>query len=339
MMDVAVLGRTRWLLNAAEQVSAAGHRVRLIATAPAPLEYGVGEADFRDLADRLGALFYAGGRLDGPDALAQVAAAGAAVAISVNWPVVIGPTVRELFPLGIINAHAGDLPRYRGNACPNWAILAGETRVVLTFHVMGDGIDDGDVLYRMPLPLGPETYITDIYRRLDTEIPLGFVAVLNGLAQGQLRPEPQPDDLADSLRCYPRRPEDGLIDWRCPAVEITRLVRASAEPFAGAFTYLDHRRLTVWRAADRPFPGPILGVPGQVAAIDRASGEVAVVTGAGSLVLGEVEVETEGRVPAARLIRTIHTRLGFDAVALVEGLERRVADLERRLGASPPGPS
>lgn len=328
-MDIAALGRTRWLFDAVTRAAAAGHRVRLIATAPAPPEYGVGEADFRALADRLGAAFLDGGRLHDPHAAALLEQAGAAAAISVNWPVLIGPAVRARFPLGIINAHVGDLPRYRGNACPNWAILNGESQAVLTFHRMGDGIDDGDVLRRAPLPIGPDTYIADIYRRLDDAIPQGFVDVLNGLERGEIRPEPQSADPADSLRCYPRRPADGLIDWSRPAAEIARLVRASAEPFSGAFTYLDDRRVTVWRATNRPFPGPILGVPGQVAAIDRKTGEVAVVTGDGCLALREIEAAPEGRMPAARLIQTIHTRLGLDPAALIERLERRVAALER----------
>ena len=84
-------------------------------------------------------------------------------------------------------------------------------------------------------------------------------------------------------------PADSRIDWSQPALRLDRLVRASAEPFAGAYTYLDGEKVIIWRARADRLPYPYLGIPGQVAEIWRESGEVAVLTGDGVLVLAEIE--------------------------------------------------
>src|SRR5690606_22857566 len=116
----------------------------------------------------------ADGRINDPARIEQARQCGAQVAISVNWPSLIGPAMRAVFKYGVVNAHAGDLPRYRGNACPNWAILAGEERIHVTLHRMGDGIDDGPILLQRSMPLAPQTYVTDVYRFLGDAIPEMF---------------------------------------------------------------------------------------------------------------------------------------------------------------------
>ena len=93
------------------------------------------------------------------------------MAISVNWPNLLTPEVLDLFPDGVWNAHAGDLPRYRGNAAPNWAILSGEDAVILTIHRMSAGLDEGPILAQRSFPLDETTYISDVYAFLDEAVP------------------------------------------------------------------------------------------------------------------------------------------------------------------------
>ncbi len=336
-MRFAALGRTHLLYDAIEACVAAGHDCVAIATAAPAAEYLRGPDDFRRLADRLGCAFVdAGSRLDARarDAFER---SQAEVAISVNWPVVLPGDVRALFPLGVLNAHAGDLPRYRGNACPNWAILQGESTVVVSVHAMVDEIDAGPVLLRRACPLDDHTYIGDVYAFLERAVPELFVEALALLVVGSADWQPQPRDPALALRCFSRRPEDGLIDWERPAVELARLVRASAEPLAGAFAFLDGSRITVWRAHAEPAVG-LLGVPGQVTEV-RPSGEAAVLTRDGLLVLEIVEAgipaDVPGdavgrRCPASELIRSSRVRFDGPATAL-RLLEARVAELEATL--------
>ena len=294
-MKIAVLGRTHWLSDAAARLLDAGHELTLVATAPAAPEYRAVEEDFRALAARAGAAF----------ALDEVPETDAELAVSVNWPRVLGRDVIDRFPRGIVNAHAGDLPRYRGNAAPNWAIINGEQEVVLTLHLMDEGLDSGPVLAKRRFPLGARTTIGDVYAWLDATIPAAFLDVVDGLAAGTIEPRPQPEDPALALRVPRRRPEDSELRWASRAVELDRVVRASSEPFAGAFSDLDGERVTVWRA--KPDGAGASEAFGTL--LEPRPDGVPVATADGLLVLEEVELGGR-RGPASEILRDARGRLG-----------------------------
>jgi methionyl-tRNA formyltransferase len=333
-MKFAALGRTLWLFDGIRLAAERGHEPVLVGTCPAAPEYTVAERDFKALARKLGVPFFCDPAINKPKYLALAQKSGAEVAISVNWLTLIGAKMLGAFKHGVVNAHAGDLPRYRGNAAPNWAILNGEKEVAVTLHRMVEELDAGPIFLQRRFPLGPDIYIGEVYEFMNANIPGMFAELLDGLASGSLVPREQPKDPALALRCLPRRPEDGLIDWRRPAEEITRLVRASAEPFAGAYTCLDGRRLVVWRARTGRLPFPHLGVPGQVIEVCQEEGEVLILTGDDLLVLEEVALEGGKRLRAAEVIRSGRARLGLDLeadnVSLRERVERLEAALTRR---------
>jgi methionyl-tRNA formyltransferase len=330
-MRVAALGRTGLLLASMRALAAAGHEIVLVATAAAAPEYSATERDFGAAAAEFGAQF-----LESPDfgdhaVAAMIAGTGAEVAISVNWPTLVPPAVLEAFPYGVINAHLGDLPRYRGNATPNWAILEGEPEIVVTLHLMDADLDSGPILAQRRMAIDETTYIGDVYAFSRQHTPALFVEVVNGLAAGTISASEQDTDPALFLRCHPRTPADAWIDWSRDATYLARLVRASSSPFPGAYTALGDRRLVVWRAREEE-PGRHLGVPGQVIEVRPEAGEVMVLTGSGVLVLERVSIDEGESHPAAELISSTRTRLGIHIPSLLSELERRVAYLERRLG-------
>lgn len=329
-MRVAAFGRTHWLYDSIVALDKAGHEVVLIGTSPAAPEYKVGEKDFERLASELGCRFFCDISINRAENVALARSLGATVAISVNWPTLMGAEIMAVFAHGIINAHAGDLPRFRGNACPNWAILNGENEVVLTLHQMNMELDAGPIALKKGLPLTEATYIGDVYQFLDQAIPEAFVEAMDGLNTGALVPMLQSPDPAQSLRCFPRTPEDGEIDWRQPARLIARLVRASAEPFAGAFTQLQGARLTIWRARPDALPYPSLGVSGQVVRVDADRGEAWVLAGEGVLILVEVELAGK-RGKATEFIRSTRARLSAGTVtaAQLHALQSKLDTLER----------
>lgn len=302
-MRIALIGRTVGLIEAGRRALARGHSIGLVWTAADSGGHAAGLADFQALARLAGAAFRVGRHIP-PD---LPAAAGCELALSVNWPSLLPSSVLSAFPLGVLNAHAGDLPRYRGNACPNWAILQGEPHVGLCVHLMVEALDAGPVLLREHFPLGCDTYIGEVYRWIMARIPEMLVAAGEGLAEGRLRPVPQ--DEAMALRCYPRRPSDGRIDWSASAETILRLVRATSRPFDGAWSMLEaERRLTVWRASHID-AGRFLAVPGQVCFADR--GMPVIATGEGCLRLDDMMVEGAEDEAAARraVLRSLRHRL------------------------------
>ncbi len=288
-MRVAVIGRTGILLDAAALIRARGHAIPVVWTCRAEAFYTAGEADFAAFAMGVGADFVVDSAINAEPNRARLASYGCDVAVSVNWLTVIRQPALDLFALGVLNVHAGDLPRYRGNACPNWAILAGEPHVGLCVHRMVEDLDGGPVVLRDHLPIGEGTCIGDVYDWIGRRAPVMLADAVDGLADGSLRPIPQPEDPRLSLRAYPRRPEDGRIDWRWPSGDVLRLVRASSHPFSGAYGFLEGRRVTVWRAQPFVHPGPYLAVPGQVCL--GCDGDPVVACGDGMIRLTDVTLE------------------------------------------------
>ena len=120
-MKFSIIGRTSYLYDTAKLMISKGHELVLVATRKAAPEYTRTQEDFEELAKSCGAIFINTPKLK--ENLDKMVGCDAEIALSMNWINVLDDMIISLFPLGILNAHPGMLPRYRGNACPNWAIL------------------------------------------------------------------------------------------------------------------------------------------------------------------------------------------------------------------------
>ena len=171
-------------------------------------------------------------------------------------------SVFGLAPLGAVNLHPSLLPRYRGRAPVNWAILHGEEHLGLTAHFVDAGMDTGDIIAQEQYRLEPDQ---DVGAALDMLYPLYrriTRKVMGCFAAGEAPRRRQNHALATD---FPRRrPEDGVIDWTRSARDIHNLVRAVARPYPGAYGYLARRRFTIWKASlDAGEAGPGV-LPGSV---------------------------------------------------------------------------
>lgn len=330
-MKFAALGRTQMLYQSVLACVERGHQLVLVGTSKASPESTVKETDFAGLARKFSAPYFNDTKINQEKFISLIRQSSADIAISMNWQTVISRQVIDLFKFGIINAHPGDLPRYRGNACPNWALICGEKSITITLHQMTPELDAGPICLKRKMPLKSTTYIGDIYKFLEKAIPEMFCEVLDGFENNTLYPRLQPGNPGLSLRVFPRLPRDSEIDWSKPAVTLDRLVRASSEPFEGAYTMLDGEKLMIWRAHAAQLPYPYLGAPGQVAEINRQSGEVSVIAGEGILVLELVSVEGSEKLKAAEVIRSARARLGLDAIAEIQALKAKIGDMENKL--------
>jgi methionyl-tRNA formyltransferase len=189
-------------------------------------------------------------------------------AISSLWPdLIFSFYYRRLIPmavlqqarLGAFNMHGSLLPRYRGRAPVNWAILRGETETGATLHHMVAAPDAGDIVDRERVAIGPEDPVGTVMGRVRDAALTVLARQLEDLLQGTA-----PRCRQDHTRATTfgrRRPEDGRIDWQRPGREIFNLIRAVTRPYPGAFAdFPPDRRLLVWWA--RPLPGA--GSPGSV---------------------------------------------------------------------------
>ena len=305
-MKIAIIGCTEILYDVAERLHAEGHGLVCILTAKEAPEYTRTADDFRALAERYNVPFAQGGRIqDSCDFLQE---AGAEIAVSINYTGVIPHEVIDLFPLGILNAHGGDLPKYRGNACQAWAILNGEKRIGLCIHRMiGGELDSGDIITREYLSIDHDTKVTQVWEWMVQRTPELMVEAVTRLSsEPDYVLERQSKDPKDALRCYPRKPEDGRIDWHQTALNILRLINASNKPYAGAFCDYEGEKLIIWDAELVNDDELFCAVPGQVTKIGEGFVEVA--CGEGRLRLLGIEMDQQAIKPS-ELIRSIRKRL------------------------------
>lgn len=303
--NLIAIGRSRYLYDAIRRLADKGYPFNAIVTEEAYDEYDVKHADFERLAAELGCAFFMTKDVNTEPIRALVAQHQVRVAISANWKYTIASSFLDLFECGVLNFHLGNLPDYKGNATLNWSIINGLAHVNGNIHKMAPVLDAGDVIARKSIPITPQTYVADLICQAEAEAP-----ALYEQAVARVLADPQACEVKGTtrgLRCYPRLPEDGLIDWRQPAEAIGRLVRASSRPYQGAYSFLNGERVTIWRAAPLVPADPYLAVPGHVIEINAASGHVTVACGSGLLQLQEVERNAELAAPAT-LIRSIRLR-------------------------------
>lgn len=225
-----------------------------------------------------------------------------------------------------VNVHYAPLPGYRGRATVNWVIINGEPETAITIHTMVPGLDAGRILRQETVAVEPTDTVTDLYRRLNDRQRVLLGDAVDDCLAGV--PGAEQDEAAATYACT-RIPADGEIDWSRPTEAIDRLVRALADPYPGAFTYLGMRRLWVRRAAPVADPPHYVGrIPGRVVRVAAADGFVDVLTGDGVYRLHELRPdEAESAVPASTVIRSVKDTLGLRVAALLD----RLAALEGEL--------
>ena len=158
--------------------------------------------------------------------------------------------------LGAFNMHGSLLPRYRGRAPLNWAIVKGERETGVTLHEMVEKPDAGRIVDQAAVPIGPDDTAVEVFHRMTEAAVIVLKRSLPSLVKGEV--QYRPNDLSRGSYYGRRRPEDGRIDWSRSAQEIHNLVRAVAPPFPGAFCdrLMVYRTKIESRAAPRGEPGP-----------------------------------------------------------------------------------
>lgn len=162
---------------------------------------------------------------------------------------------------GALNLHGSLLPKYRGRAPVNWAVLHGERETGATLHYMTEKPDAGDLVAQTAVPILPDDTAQEVFDKVTVAAEIALDGVLPALIDGTAPRTRQ--TLADGGYFGGRRPEDGVIDWRGDARTIHNLVRAVAPPYPGAFTTVGGApaRLLRTRVIDRaapPTPAPAL---------------------------------------------------------------------------------
>lgn len=212
---------------------------------------------------------------------------GADFCLAAGWYHMVPKELRSIFPLGTAGLHASLLPRLRGGAPLNWAILSGEKETGITMFALGDGIDDGPLYGQERFSVGACATIGELVQAAQAGALRLVERCLSEIAAGRLKPIPQS---GNPSYCLQRIPDDGAIDWNMSSVDIDCLVRAVSRPYPGAFCWFEETKVMIWSSEPGSRKLIVLGKPGQIARIPEEKDPL-VVTGDGYLVIHEATDE------------------------------------------------
>ena len=291
-LRIAIYGDGQWAAATLACLTDAGHRIAAVVLRQSPTDASLGDA-----AARLRVPVLQPGKINAPDVVREIAAFQPDLGVSVAYNQILRAPIREAHPRGVINFHAGKLPFYRGRNIINWAIINGETEIGLTGHYVDDGIDTGDIITQVTLPIGWTDGYGDVLRRVIERMPSLVVDTVREIATGTAQRRRQ----ADHPGTYfgGRGEGDEWIDWNASSRTIHNFIRAISEPGPGARTMLDHTPVIVWRAFYDPSWPTYVATPGQV--VGRQPGGAFVKTGDSTILVQSIEGQTGREPPTWRI--------------------------------------
>jgi len=248
----------------------------------------------KELAQKYDIPVYQPLKLRQPEAVAELEALAPDLIVVVAYGQILPKSVLEIPAHGCINVHASLLPKYRGAAPINKAIIDGETETGITTMYMDVGLDTGDMLVKKTLAIGPEETAGELHDRLASLGRESMEETLRRLCAGTLQREVQDDE--QSTYASMMKKEDGRIDWNRSAQEIHNHVRG-LDPWPGAYTTINGELLKLAETS----PEAAEGLAGTVIAADKNG--VCVACGSGSLRIQQLQLAGRKRLAAADFLR------------------------------------
>ena len=237
-------------------------------------------------------------RLRDADAVAQIACLHPDLIIVAAYGQILPQSVLDIPIRGCINVHPSLLPKYRGASPIASAILSGDEFTGVSIMQMDAGMDTGPVLARAAVRIAPWDTTGSLTGRL-SQVAAGLLQeVLVRWVRGEIEPQLQDEAAATCTRQFTK--EDGEIDWRQPAADIWRQVRAF-NPWPGCYTVWRGRQLRIIEAL--PLPGMEAGEAGSVVALAKGTAAFGVQTGKGTLGVLQVQLEGKRTMPAEEFLR------------------------------------
>ena len=220
------------------------------------------------------------------DLPARVAACRPDFLFSFYYRLLLKAPLLALAPRGALNVHGSLLPKYRGRAPVNWALIHGETQTGATLHYMTEKPDEGDIVAQTAVPILPDDTAKEVFDKVTVAAELTLHGALPALVAGTAPRRAQ--DRAAATYFGGRKPEDGVVDWSQSAGVIHNLVRAVAPPYPGARTRLRGRPARLLRSRVRDPLAAATGTPSLT--IDQGE-MVAHCGGGGTLAMRALEVD------------------------------------------------
>lgn len=298
-MRVVFMGTPDFSVPTLECIIEAGHEVVGVVTQPDKAK-GRGKkvvyTPVKEKALEHGLTVYQPRRAREPEFIEQMRALNPDVMVVVAFGQILPKELLDIPKYGCVNVHASLLPKYRGAAPIQWAVIRGEKVSGVTTMQMDVGLDTGDMLLKTEVPLAEDETGGSLHDKLSVLGGDLLIETLKGLEAGTIVPEKQDDSQSGE---YARMLDKSLgkIDFSMRAEEIERLIRG-LNPWPSAYTSYNNKTMKLWKA--RVVPGGE-AVPGQVLAVDKKG--FTVQTGDGALQILELQMEGKKRMDAGAFLR------------------------------------
>lgn len=315
-MNVVFMGTPDFSVGVLRALWEAGYEIKGVVTQPdKPKGRGKSMAytPVKEEALRLGLPVFQPERVRTPEFLKTLKKLKPDVIVVVAFGQIIPKSILELAPYGCINVHASLLPKYRGAAPIQRAVMDGEAVSGVTIMQMDEGIDTGDMISKVVVPLAEDETGGSLFDKLSEAGAKLLVETLPSVVDGTAVVEKQPKESPTPYAAMISKKE-GCIDWERSAVAIQRLVRG-LDPWPSAYSYLKGKTLKIWKSLANPACSPALLEeaaqlePGMVVGCDKTG--IYVKTGDGLLVITELQLEGKKRMAAEAFLRGYSVEKGM----------------------------
>lgn len=301
-MRVIFMGTPDFAVGTLEALIQAGHDVCLAVTQPDKPKGRGKEMQYppvKEAAVRHNISVYQPVKIRKPECIAELKKYQADVIVVVAFGQILPKEILEMTPWGCINVHASLLPKYRGAAPIQWAIIGGETVTGVTTMQMDEGLDTGDMILKTQVPVAEDETGETLHDKLALAGAALCVETLKALEKGTAVFEPQKESPTPYAKML--RKEMGDIDWNRSAAEIERLVRG-LNSWPSAYTHWEEKVLKIWKAkAETAADDGRTAVPGTVVDVNKDS--FTVQTGDGQLRVRELQIPGKKRMETSAFLR------------------------------------
>ena len=267
----------------------------------------------KGIAERVGIPVVQPQKIRTPDFLERLAAWSPDLIAVTAFGRILHAPILQLPPMGCVNVHGSLLPKYRGAAPVQWAVINGESETGITTMLMDEGMDTGPMLLQERLAITRDDTAGTLAPRLAELGGRLLVETIRQLKAGTLAPRPQDNSLATLAPLLKK--EDGAIDWSMEAATLGDRIRGLS-PWPGAFTFLGPDRWNVWKAAARS--DCFSQEPGTIVQVTRHA--ILVATGQGVLELLELQAANSKRMLVSQFLAVhsvaVGARLGSGGASL-----------------------
>jgi methionyl-tRNA formyltransferase len=205
-----------------------------------------GGSDLTRSAEAAGIPVSKGARVNASGCVSWIRSMEPDVLLVIGWTQLLREELLMVPRIASLGFHASLLPKYRGRAPVNWAIINGEKQTGNTMIVLEPGADEGDIVAQRPIEIAEEDDCATIYEKVSLTACDMLAEVLPLIRKGSM-PRRQQNSLEATVMPR-RRPEDGLIDWSWSSRRLYNWIRALTSPYPGAFSFSGGDKITVWKA-------------------------------------------------------------------------------------------